>query len=43
MNTAVSFVLGLALHLIAIWRGWRLPAFDESDGLEANRHDALHE
>ena len=26
-NTAISFATGLALRLLAIWRGWRLPTF----------------
>lgn len=27
LNTAISFAAGLALRLLAIWRGWRLPTF----------------
>lgn len=27
LNTAISFVSGLTLRLLAIWRGWRLPIF----------------
>jgi uncharacterized membrane protein YeiH len=27
LNTLVSFSAGLALRLLAIWRGWRLPTF----------------
>lgn len=27
LNTAISFSAGLALRLLAIWRGWRLPTF----------------
>lgn len=26
-NTAISFATGLALRLLAIWHGWRLPTF----------------
>jgi uncharacterized membrane protein YeiH len=26
-NTLISFGLGLALRLCAIWRGWKLPTF----------------
>lgn len=26
-NTVISFAAGLALRLLAIWRGWRLPTF----------------
>ena len=27
LNTLISFALGLALRLAAIWRGWQLPTF----------------
>jgi uncharacterized membrane protein YeiH len=27
LNTAISFTCGLALRLVAIWAGWRLPIF----------------
>ncbi|WP_232539878.1 trimeric intracellular cation channel family protein [Azohydromonas aeria] len=27
LNTAISFAAGLALRLLAIWRGWQLPVF----------------
>lgn len=27
LNTVISFVVGLAFRLLAIWRGWRLPIF----------------
>ena len=27
LNTLISFASGLALRLLAIWRGWRLPTF----------------
>jgi uncharacterized membrane protein YeiH len=43
VNTAVSFVLGLTLRLIAIWRGWRLPAFEEDDERAIKPQGAQHE
>ncbi len=27
LNTAISFGFGLALRMLAIWRGWKLPTF----------------
>jgi len=32
LNTAISFAGGLALRLLAIWRGWRLPTFSYRQG-----------
>ncbi|MBB3258163.1 putative membrane protein YeiH [Paraburkholderia bannensis] len=43
VDTAVSFVLGLTLRLIAIWRGWRLPAFEEDEARGVKPQDAQHE
>ncbi len=33
-NTALSFAAGLALRLLAIWRGWRLPTFSYQQSWE---------
>ncbi|HEV3429165.1 MAG TPA: trimeric intracellular cation channel family protein [Paraburkholderia sp.] len=46
LSTAVSFSLGLALRLVAIWRGWRLPTSAQSEAIKVgreDRHGALHE